>query len=190
MRRTRWNTRPCRPPGTRRRELFRRSFTTGLRDPAARVRESEWRCALRAVRDAVVECVSCGQQTMTEPGGNPPPRDCWGCGARLVLPPRLTVTAPPPRTERHIRLRRAARVRAHHLLPAPTRYDRSDAALVAALVEQPEKPGRFGLANRSRETWTGTRADGTVQKVEPGQAVPLRSGLDLGGGVRAVVRTR
>ncbi|MEV6838210.1 protein kinase [Streptomyces sp. NPDC051133] len=173
-------------------ELFRRSFTIGLRDPAARVRESEWRDALRAVLDAVVECASCGRQNMTEPGENPPPRGCWGCGARLVLPPRLTVTTPPPRTEHHIRLRRAARVQAHHLLPEPTRHDCSDAALVAELVEHPKKPGRFGIANRSRETWTGTRSDGSVQKVEPGQTVPLRSGLelDLGGGVRAVVRAQ
>ncbi|MFI9804431.1 protein kinase [Streptomyces sp. NPDC052301] len=173
-------------------ELFRRSFTLGLRDPAARVRESEWRDALRAVLDAVVECASCGRQNMTEPGENPPPRGCWGCGARLVLPPRLTVTTPPPRTEHHIRLRRAARVQAHHLLPEPTRHDCSDAALVAELVEHPKKPGRFGIANRSQATWTGTRSDGTVQKVEPGQTVPLRSGLelDLGGGVRAVVRAK
>ncbi|MFJ5971210.1 protein kinase [Streptomyces sp. NPDC093060] len=171
-------------------ELFRRSFTVGLRDPAARVRESEWRNALRAVLDSVVECASCGRQNMTEPGENPPPRPCWGCGALLVLPPRLTVTTPPPRTEHHIRLRRGARVQAHHLLPEPARHDCSDAALVAELVEHPKKPGRFGIANRSRQTWTGTRSDGTSQKVEPGQTVPLRAGLelDLGDGVRAVVR--
>ncbi|MGW5278154.1 protein kinase domain-containing protein [Streptomyces collinus] len=171
-------------------ELFRRSFTVGLRDPAARVRESEWRDALRAVLDSVVECASCGRQNMTEPGENPPPRACWGCGAALVLPPRLTVTTPPPRTEHHIRLRRGARVQEHHLPPEPARHDCSDAALVAELVEHPKQPGRFGLANRSALTWTGTRSDGTAQKVEPGQTVPLRSGLelDLGGGVRAVVR--
>ncbi|MFI8237879.1 protein kinase [Streptomyces sp. NPDC085866] len=171
-------------------ELFRRSFTVGLRDPAARVRESEWRNALRAVLDSVVECASCGRQNMTEPGENPPPRPCWGCGALLVLPPRLTVTTPPPRTEHHVRLRRGARVQAHHLLPEPARHDCSDAALVAELVEHPKKPGRFGIANRSRQTWTGTRSDGTSQKVEPGQTVPLRAGLelDLGDGVRAVVR--
>ncbi|MFF8726072.1 protein kinase [Streptomyces sp. NPDC015171] len=174
------------------RELFRRSFTIGLRDPAARVRESEWRDALRAVLDAVVECAACGRQNMSEPGENPPQRNCWGCATSLVLPPRLTVTTPPPRTEHHIRLRRAARVQAHHLLPEPARHDCSDASLVAELVEHPKKPGRFGLANRSPQTWTGSRSDGTVQRVEPGQTVPLRSGLelDLGGGVRAVVRAR
>ncbi|WP_031486850.1 protein kinase domain-containing protein [Streptomyces bicolor] len=173
-------------------ELFRRSFTTGLHDPAARVRETEWRNALRAVLDSVVECASCGRQNMTEPGENPPSRACWGCGAQLVLPPRLTVTTPPPRAQHHIRLRRAARVHAHHLLPEPTRHDFSDASLVAELVEHPSKPGRFGIKNHSKDTWTGTRSDGTAQQVGPGQTVPLRSGLelDLGGGVRAVVRPK
>lgn len=173
-------------------ELFRRSFTTGLHDPAARVRESEWRNALRAVLDSVVECAACGRQNMTEPGENPPSRPCWGCGARLVLPPRLTVTTPPPRAQHHIRLRRAARVQAHHLLPEPTRHDCSDASLVAELVEHPSKPGRFGIKNHSKDTWTGTRSDGTSQRIGPGQTVPLRSGLELefGGGVRAVVKAR
>jgi DNA-binding helix-hairpin-helix protein with protein kinase domain len=173
-------------------DLFVRSFTVGLRDPAARVRETEWRNALRAVLDAVVECASCGRQNMTEPGENPPARACWGCGARLVLPPRLTVTTLPPRAEHHIRLRRAARVQAHHLLPEPARHDCSDRSLVAELVEHPAKPGRFGIANRSGDTWTGTRSDGTSQQIAPGQTVPLRSGLelDLGGGARAVVRAK
>ncbi|CCK26619.1 hypothetical protein BN159_2240 [Streptomyces davaonensis JCM 4913] len=173
-------------------DLFVRSFTTGLRDPAARVRETEWRNALRAVLDSVVECASCGRQNMTEPGEKPPPRACWGCGTRLMLPPRLTVTTPPPRAEHHIRLRRSARVQAHHLQPEPARHDCSDQSLVAELVEHPAKPGRFGIANRSQETWTGTRTDGTSQQVAPGQTVPLRSGLelDLGGGVRAVVRAK
>ncbi|CAL9397526.1 hypothetical protein SUDANB145_01394 [Streptomyces sp. enrichment culture] len=174
------------------RELFRRVFTTGLRDPAARVRESEWRDALRAVLDAVVECASCGRQNMTEPGENPPPRSCWGCGAQVVLPPRLVVTTPPPRAGHHIRLGRAARVQAHHLAPEPERHDCSDAALVAELVEHPSKPGRFGIANRSERTWTGNRSDGTLQRIAPGQTVPLRAGLelDLGEGARAVVHAR
>lgn len=173
-------------------ELFRRSFTIGLHDPAARVRETEWRNALRSVLDSVVECASCGRQNMTEPGENPPSRACWGCGTHLMLPPRLTVTTPPPRAQHHIRLRRGARVHAHHLLPEPTRHEFSDASLVAELVEHPSKPGRFGIKNHSKDTWTGTRSDGTPQQIGPGQTVPLRSGLelDLGGGARAVVRAK
>ncbi|MFE9353279.1 hypothetical protein ACFYPB_03570 [Streptomyces olivaceoviridis] len=123
---------------------------------------------------------------MTEPG-EPAAAGPLGVRGRPALPP---VTAPPPRTERHVRLRRAARVQARRLLSEPTRHGCADAALLAELVEHLRKPGRSGLANRSRETWTGTRSDGAVRKVGPGRTVPLRSGLGLGGGVRAGVRTR
>ncbi|MFE1193584.1 hypothetical protein ACFW6E_12435 [Streptomyces olivaceoviridis] len=100
------------------------------------------------------------------------------------------MSAPPSRPEHPVRLRRAARVQARRLLSEPTRHGRSNAALLAELVEHLRNPGRSGLANRSRETWTGTRSDGTARKVGPGRTVPLRSGLGLGGGVRAGVRAR
>ncbi|MFF5444115.1 protein kinase [Streptomyces sp. NPDC012888] len=169
--------------------LFTRNFTEGLRDPAARVREGEWQDALRAVLDSVVECARCGRQNMTEPRTGTP-GSCWGCAGALVLPPRLVLTTPPPRTERHILLHRTARVQEHHLAPEPTRHDYGDGTVVAALAEHPQRPGRFGLANRSATAWTGTRSDGGTQRIEPGQTVPLRAGLrlDFGSGAEAVVR--
>ncbi|WP_030154617.1 protein kinase domain-containing protein [Streptomyces sp. NRRL S-244] len=172
------------------RELFTKNFTAGLHDPTTRVRESQWRDTLRAVLDAVVECAQCGRQNMTEPR-SADPGTCWGCGSTLVLPPRLVLTTPPPRTEHHILLHRSSRVQAHHLAPEPARHDYGDGTLVALLTEHPQKPGRFGLANRSASTWTGTRADGSTQRIDPGQTVPLRSGLELDfGGARAVVRAK
>ncbi|MEU8838159.1 protein kinase [Streptomyces roseus] len=172
------------------RELFTKNFTAGLHDPSTRVRESQWRDTLRAVLDAVVECAHCGRQNMTEPR-SADPGTCWGCGSTLVLPPRLVLTTPPPRTEHHILLHRSSRVQAHHLAPEPSRHDYGDGTLVAVLTEHPQKPGRFGLANRSASTWTGTRADGSTQRIDPGQTVPLRSGLELDfGGARAVVRAK
>ncbi|WP_327279207.1 MULTISPECIES: protein kinase domain-containing protein [unclassified Streptomyces] len=172
------------------RDLFTKNFTAGLHDPTTRVRESQWRDTLRAVLDAVVECAQCGRQNMTEPQ-SADPGTCWGCGSTLVLPPRLVLTTPPPRTEHHILLHRSSRVQAHHLAPEPARHDYGDGTLVAQLTEHPQKPGRFGLANRSGSAWTGTRADGSTQRIDPGQTVPLRSGLELDfGGARAVVRAK
>ncbi|EFL28260.1 conserved hypothetical protein [Streptomyces himastatinicus ATCC 53653] len=171
-------------------DLFTHNFTTGLRDPAARVRESQWRDALRAVLDSVVDCAHCGRQNMPQPEETTAGA-CWSCGKDLVLPPRLVLTTPPPRAERHVRLRRGARVHAHHLVPEPTRHDYSDATCVAELVEHPQKPGKFGLVNRSATAWTGTRSDGTTQHIEPGQTVPLRSGMELDlDGAQAVVEPK
>lgn len=160
------------------RALFVQNLTVGLGDPSARVRESQWRDALRAVVDAVVECPGCGRQNATEPSSTVV-GDCWGCGHGLVLPPRLVVITPPPRCERQILLRRGARLQQHHLLPEPARHDYSDRTLVAELVEHPSRRGRFGLMNRSDSAWTGLRSDGESQQIEPGRTVPLREGLEL-----------
>ncbi|MFJ3961341.1 hypothetical protein [Streptomyces sp. NPDC090036] len=70
---------------------------------------------------------------------------CWSCGNALVLPPRLVLTTPPPRTEHHIMLHRCSRVQAHHLAPEPARHDYGDGTLVAQLTEHLQRPGKFGL---------------------------------------------
>lgn len=171
-------------------DLFTQNFTVGLINPAARVRESQWRDALRSVLDAVVDCAECGRQNMTQPTENSA-GTCWSCDRTLMLPPRLTIFTPPPKAERHLRLGRGTRVHAHHLAPEPTRHDYSGSTLIAELIEHPKKPGRFGLSNRSSTPWTGTRSDGTTQQIAPGQTVPLRSGLELDfGGARATVHSK
>ncbi|WP_431037680.1 protein kinase domain-containing protein [Streptomyces sp. P6-2-1] len=171
------------------RELFTRNFTEGLHEPARRVRESEWRDALRAAYDAVVECAHCGRQNMTEPGSGDS-RPCWRCGQLVTLPARLTVTTLGPRVVRHISLHRTARLQAHHLEAEPARHDYGDATLVGMLTEHPKQPGRFGLTNRSTQSWTAERRDGSRQSVDPGQTIPLRAGLSLDlAAAHAVVET-
>ncbi|MET9009793.1 hypothetical protein ABZX74_02440 [Streptomyces olivaceoviridis] len=145
--------------------------------------------AAPAARPTGPAAASCGRQNMTEPG-EPAAAGPLGVRGRPALPPRPAVAAPPPRPERHVRLRRAALVQARRLLSEPTRHGCSDAALLAELAEHLRNPGRSGLANRSRQTWTGIRSDGTARKAGPGRTVPLRSGLGLGGEVRAGVRAR
>ncbi|MFD8994559.1 protein kinase domain-containing protein [Streptomyces abikoensis] len=174
------------PPALR--TLFVKNFTEGLREPSRRVRESQWRDALRQVRDTIVDCANCGRQNMTEPLSTTA-RACWSCGSTLVLPPRLVITTPMLPTERHLRLRRSARVHEHHVVDEPARHDYGDGTVVAELVQHPTKPGVFGLANRSAKTWSARRSDGTAQDVPPGRSVPLRAGLEIDlGGARAVVR--
>ncbi|MFD9716263.1 protein kinase [Streptomyces sp. NPDC059076] len=169
-------------------KLFTQNFTDGLHDGMRRVRETQWRHALSEVRDTIVVCAGCGRQNMTEPRSSTP-GICWSCNRVLMLPPRLVVTTQRPRVERNLRLRRAARVYDHHLHAEPTRHRYDADSVVAELVEHPQKPGKYGLTNRSRETWTTRKSDGTTQQVAPGQSVPLRAGLEiqLTSSARAVV---
>jgi DNA-binding helix-hairpin-helix protein with protein kinase domain len=53
----RWNS-----LNTELRALFIRSFGEGLRDPSARVLETEWRAPLQAVIDAAFACAGCGYE--------------------------------------------------------------------------------------------------------------------------------
>ncbi|MGW3942366.1 protein kinase domain-containing protein [Streptomyces phaeochromogenes] len=171
-------------------KLFVHSFTEGLKEPARRVRESQWRDTLSKIRDTIVVCADCGRQNMTEPDAWTAPT-CWSCGKALVRPAWLVVTTAHPRTVRTVRLGREARLYAHHLEAEPRRHDFSDAAVIAKLSENPKRPGQFGLTNKSQEIWHARRTDGTTQRVEPDRTVPLRPGLavDLGNGVEAVVHT-
>ncbi|MGJ5799695.1 protein kinase domain-containing protein [Streptomyces europaeiscabiei] len=171
------------------RDLFVQTFTDGLRTPARRVRETQWRDALGRVLDAICLCRACGRQNLTEPDGPAP--TCWKCGNMLSLPPTLELAAGTGslRTRRAIRLGAQTRLYAHHLVDDPERHDFT--ALVGEVTEHPKQPGRFGLTNRSGTRWTARRNDGTVVDVDPGKTVALRSGLqvEFGAGAEAVVRT-
>ena len=74
-------------------ELFRCSFTDGLRYPSRRVRESEWRKAFFSAIDSVWPC-TCNADVFHEPGhesgvaAQPGGKCCWSCGKPLVLPSR------------------------------------------------------------------------------------------------------
>ncbi|MDT0438458.1 MULTISPECIES: serine/threonine protein kinase [Streptomyces] len=171
------------------RDLFVQTFTDGLRHPARRVREGQWRDALSEVLDTICLCASCGRQNLTEPEG-PAPR-CWGCGNRVDLPPRLqltTGTATSRSRPRSLRLGPQARMYVHHLAVEAERHDFT--AVVAEVTEHPRQRGRFGITNRSADRWTARRADGSVHEVDPGRTVALSTGLQLefGGGAEAVVR--
>ncbi|WP_035847395.1 protein kinase domain-containing protein [Kitasatospora azatica] len=171
------------------RRLFEQNFVEGLRDPGRRVRESQWRDALSQVLDTMVDCAACGRANMTEPAGAVP-GTCWSCGRTLVLPPKLLVTTSSPRVTRIVRLGRGAQLFRHHLVGEPTRHDFTAAAVIAELGENPQRPGRFGLTNRSGTEWTSRKSDGSLLAVAPGRTVPLRDGLlvDLGGGAEALVQ--
>lgn len=171
------------------RALFEQTFTDGLKNPARRVREGQWRDALSEVLDTICLCAGCGRQNLTEPDGPAPV--CWSCGRPLSLPPRLrltTGTATSRSKPRSIRLGAQARMYAHHLDVDPERHDFT--AVVAEVTEHPKQRGRFGITNRTGHRWTARRADSSVHDVDPGKTIGLSTGLQLefGGGAEAVVQ--
>lgn len=157
------------------RDLFVRSFTAGLRDPAhGRVREGEWRAALLRLRDAIHYCRSCGAENFAGAGGA-----CWNCGADLRLPPRLVLG------DRSVMLNHDTVLSRHHLDGVSWDLE----TVVARVARNPTDPTRWGLTNCTEGSWTAARPDGTRTAVGPGRTVALAPGLaiDFGGARGEVV---
>ena len=146
--------------------LFERSFTDGLHYPPKRVRESEWRKAFATAIDSIWLC-ECGAESFYEPAAAGPTgtKQCWACGKRLVLPPRIRIG------DDIVLLNRTTRLFGYHV-----GLTRDDDDAVAEVAQNPQRPGLFGLRNLGTEAWTLTKPDGAVVDVPPGRAAPIFSG--------------
>jgi DNA-binding helix-hairpin-helix protein with protein kinase domain len=160
------------------RELFTRAFTDGLHKPGLRIRETQWRDALCAVRDMIIPCQRCGRQNMTDPV-EVGTRSCWSCGTLLTPPPVIQITTAHPPLTRTIALTAGARVFPHHLIPDPPRHDFTAATAVAVVAEHPRVPGRLGLKNLTDNAWTARRSDASSDEVPPGRSIDITAGTRL-----------
>lgn len=179
------------PPALK--KLFVEAFTTGLRDPHRRVRETVWRDMFSQVYDSVVECDSCDRANFCDPGASPEPVECWKCGHTIALPPRLEIVKDQGhlRVPRSIRLSRDAKLFRHHLDPKATRHDFTTPTAVVEV--HPNDPGKLGLRNDTARTWrVHNETTRTVQDVPPGRRVNLRPGLliEFGDGVEGTFREK
>ncbi|HOT91500.1 MAG TPA: serine/threonine protein kinase [Anaerolineae bacterium] len=159
------------------RDLFTKAFTKGLRDPLARVRESEWRAAMVRMRDAIIYCPKCGLENfysaekLKASGGNP--GTCWSCNAALILPPRIRIE------DAIVMLNWDTKLYPHHIDNSRL-YDFSKP--VAEVNQHPTDPTIWGLRNLTDEKWVITTADGEILDVEPGRNVRLAVGTKINFG--------
>jgi serine/threonine protein kinase len=161
---------------------FIRAFGDGLRDPQARVRESEWRAMLLQLHDTIFYCGHCGAENFYDQEANAPQPVCWACQQPLQLPFRLYLN-------RHvIMLNHDTQLFPHHLDPQRP-YDLSQAW--AVIRQHPSNPNIWGLNNSSPHPWTLTASDGQERTVEPGRSVSLADGIRIDFGlISGTVSTR
>ncbi|MCE0522203.1 MAG: hypothetical protein LV480_04760 [Methylacidiphilales bacterium] len=157
------------------RDIFTRAFTEGLRDPGARVRESEWRAVFTRMRDQIYYCHACGAENfLTDEGDLPGPlgeQKCWFCHDAPVPPMRLLFG-------RHsIVLNQDTLLYPHHL-DANRRNDYSE--VMAEMVPHPKRPDVWGLKNVSGQTWKTVPPSGApIVEVASGRSVSLVPGLRI-----------
>ena len=153
------------------RELFTRAFTAGMRDPQARVRESEWRVALARLRDAIVLCQHCGAENFYDADAVKAgvPARCWSCTAEVALPPRI-------RIGRHVVMLNPGSLLFPHHVDEQQMYNFSVPVGVVTAQKQP------ALKNLSAGLWLVTAADGKRTETRPGQTVALKNGTKISFG--------
>jgi eukaryotic-like serine/threonine-protein kinase len=160
------------------RDLFIRSFTSGLHDPVnGRVQEGEWRSAMCRLRDAVFPCPHCGGENFYDPvqAATGALAACWACGQVPPFPARLRLGSDV------VMLNRGSRLFVHHLEGRST-YDFSRP--MAEVTDEPRM-----LRNLSTRKWVARTADRHIYEVAPGQQIALVSGLSIDfGKIEAQIR--
>ncbi len=152
--------------------LFTRAFTDGLRDRAARVKESEWRAALVRLRDLIIYCGHCGLENFfdPEPRSASGPRACWNCRHAVAPPPALHVG------KQVVMLNHDARLYPHHVDDqAPYDFSRP----VAEVTRNPRNPDVWGLKNLTGSKWVSITAANASADVEPGRSISIAPGTRI-----------
>jgi serine/threonine protein kinase len=156
------------------RALFVESFTKGIRDPQhGRVRESQWRLALRRALDSLCYCPGCGSENFYEetPTGSPQAKRCWSCNESLPWPLRL-------------RFNGKQVVALNHDTKLTSRQTTGDdqELVTAEVTRHPQDPTIWGLKNRSSAKWVATNPQGELSDVQPDKSIRLVAGTKLNFG--------
>jgi hypothetical protein len=149
------------------RTLFTRAFTVGLRDPDARVMESEWTGALLRLRDAIMTCSACGGTIFFD--ADDADRPCVRCG---VVPDRPRFLAIGRR--HRVVLGPVSTIWSDHL-----GHEQDTTRPVADVSVHPADAARWGLRNLTDEEWTATTPDGNVHPVPPGRTIEALVGTRI-----------
>ena len=159
------------------RNLFIRSFTTGLSDPTltGRLTEGVWRKGLYRLADCVWQCDNCGASVFFDP--DDAEHRCWGCDT--IPPPPLLLTVP----GNIIVLTAGAALTGRHLKRAAA----ADEVLAAAEVD-PSYPGAVLIRNLTDEVWTVEPIGEEVKYVRPRQRLLARPMAMELMGKRAAIR--
>jgi serine/threonine protein kinase len=156
------------------RQPFLRAFTAGLRDPGARVRESEWRTVFTRMLDQIFYCPHCESENfLCDEGDLPgpyPEHACWSCHKNLAPPLRLRIG------HQTVVLNQDTILYPHHLDPN-RRNDYSEA--MSEVVPHPKRPDVWGLKNLSQGVWTSLPVAGGSVKVPHDRSVSLVPGLRI-----------
>lgn len=157
-------------------EAFSRESMIGD-DKRHRVTEKDWQETFLRLRDCLVPCPSCKDETYIDTSDSQ--YRCISCGLGMPTPPILKAK----KTE--VILLPGVPVTVRQISSSANEEE----LIVGKVVESKARPGAIGLKNTSNNNWIGILPNGDQRPFEPGKTVPIKRGLKINfGGKEAEIQ--
>lgn len=142
------------------REAFIREFGPEmLKNPQKRMIEQNWEKLIASLRDRLVKCPHCGEETFVDEG-NP---QCMNCGHAVDVSRTLKLGM------RTLLLTKDTKLYVD--------FDNNPDARVAI---NPQDRNMLLLQNLTKEKWTAETPSGKIKVVEPNEFMPVKHGIKIG----------
>lgn len=164
------------------RDTFTQVFTTGLKDREnGRLLEEDWIDVFRRLRESLFPCPYCGADIVYDAAAlkRNGKITCWkpkcrGYGNRLPIPPRLRIKA--GSRERIVILNADTKIYKYQAVKSEPDLS-AGGAVIGETAQNPGDPAKWGLRNKSGDTWKYTTGGGETADVVPGKALSLAANV-------------
>lgn len=142
-------------------EAFKEQFSKEiLSSPDKRKIEKKWKGVIQSLRDSLVRCPKCGNETFVSDSASPV---CMNCGKSFNISGKLVL----------------GNGREIFLTPNTTVYIDDDNNPDIKVISVPGDKYPVQLQNITKENWVVETQSGKIKSIEPGACVPVRPGLKL-----------
>lgn len=131
-----------------------------LKNPTTRLIEQEWQKIISKVRDSLVICPTCGEETfLNDISGT---CNCMNCGKTID-------------TSRYVKIGTRSLI----LTPNTKLYIDNDNSADALVVVNPQDTTMMLIQNITNNKWTAETPSGKIKEVEPKGFMPVKAGIKI-----------
>lgn len=142
-------------------ETFIQQFSQDkLKNPTTRMIEQEWQKLIAKVRDSLVICPSCGEETFLDTTSDN--CKCMNCGRAVAM-------------DKYVKIGSRSLI----LTPNTKLYIDNDNVADALVVTNPQDKSMLLIQNISNMKWTAETPSGKVKEVEPKGYMPVKAGIKI-----------
>lgn len=151
------------------RQLFTKSFTTGLTEPSKRVTEPEWMTLFANMMSGQIMC-GCGARNFYDEDleAKGVAHTCWHCQNALQVPAKIIIG------KNRVLLNQNSKLMHHHVYGD---YDMEN--VVGSVVQNPKNPALWGIKNEDTVNWTYEKPDGSQIPIEVGRTAGIAGGVKI-----------